>query len=73
MANREDTRWVTQDGADFYIWRDSAMTDLQTVWSYRGRVFDLTDAQGARRACIDQLQLAGYTIEWPNPFGGTGE
>lgn len=65
------TRYVTQDGADFYIWRDEAMTDLQTTWTAPIRVgMDMGRAQEARRLATAQLQLAGYKIEWPNPFGG---
>ena len=71
MAHAKATRYVTQDGADFYIFRDSAMTDLQTTWRapVRVRDFDLAAAEKAREACVNQLKFAGYEIEWPNPFG----
>jgi hypothetical protein len=65
-----NTRYVVQDGADFYIYRDAERTSLQTVWTYKGRVpdFDLPAAERARSACQDQLDLAGYIAIWPNPF-----
>jgi len=66
----KEIRYVTQDGADFYIFRDSAMTQLQTTWRYVDRrVRELRDAELARAACIAQLEFAGYEVRWPNPFG----
>ena len=70
MRENKATRWVTQDGADFYIYRDAAMSSLQTTWRapIRVRDFDMAAATQAREACIAQLRFAGYNIEWPNPF-----
>jgi hypothetical protein len=68
--NMRETRWVLQDGNDFYIYRDAGLTDLQTTWTSKRHIRDLADAQRAREDCIAQLQIAGYDIEWPNPFGG---
>lgn len=67
-SRNKETRYVTQDGADFYIFRDSAMKSLQQTWTYAGRVVDVPSAQTARKACIEQLEFAGYEIQWPNPF-----
>ena len=66
-------RYVTQDGQDFYIFRDAAMTDLQTTWRAHTRVrdFDLAAASKAREECIAQLRFAGYEIQWPNPFASS--
>ena len=68
MAHKE-TRYVMQDGRDFYIYRDSAMTDLQTTWTAPIRVaLDFDKAMKARMMCESQLKFAGYDIVWPNPF-----
>lgn len=66
-----ETRYVMQDGADFWIHRDPAMTDLQTTWraSIRVRDWDLPAAEKAREEVIRQLEFAGYNVEFPDPFG----
>lgn len=70
MADKA-TRYVMQDGRDFYIYRDSAMTDLQTTWTAPVRVgLSFEQAVKARQLCEAQLKFAGYDIEWPNPFAG---
>lgn len=69
MAREKETRYVMQDGRDFYIYRDSAMTDLQQTWTAPIRVgLDFAKAVTARTMCENQLKLAGYDIEWPSPF-----
>ncbi len=64
------TRYVTQDGADFYIFRDSAMKDLQTTWTapIPVRFGDMAAAKAARERCQSQLEFADYRVVWPNPF-----
>lgn len=64
------TIYVAQDGADFYIYRSPDMSKLHDTWHYLGRVrdFDMPEAQKARMAFEAQAKLAGYLVEWPNPF-----
>lgn len=63
-------RYVIQDGANFEIYRDAEMTDLQDYWraNLRVRDYDIAAAQQAREACERQLRFAGYDVVWPNPF-----
>lgn len=68
MARELTTLYCQQDGADFYIYKTRVCDKLHNTWSYRGRVVTLEQAKTARSAFEDQLKIAGYRAEWPNPF-----
>lgn len=62
----QETLYVMQDGADFYIYRSPDCEKLDTTWTYPGRVrdFDMVAATKARAAFEAQLKLANYLWEW---------
>lgn len=70
--DRKDIRYVTQDGADFYIFLDEGLTRLLRTITYPGRVrdWDTEAATQARKWFVTLHEDARYEIEWPNPFGG---
>lgn len=62
----QETLYVMQDGADFYIYRDAECEKLSTTWTYPGRVrdFDMDAAAKARTSFEAQLKIANYLWEW---------
>lgn len=68
---RKDIRYVTQDGADFYLFLDEDMTRLlRTVTApMRVRDWDMASATKAREWFTRLMADAAYEIRWPNPFG----
>ena len=69
---RQDIRYVTQDGGDFYIYLDADLTRLLRVVHAPMRVadMDLPAAQKAREWFVNLVADSGFVTEWPNPFGG---
>ena len=74
MRNRKSERpvlYALQDGADFYYYYDSQLTQRGQTWRapFRVRDFDMPAAIRAREAFVAQCEFAGWRVEFPNPFG----
>lgn len=65
--------YVTQDGADFYVYRDEELTQyvpsLGRTAPFKVLDYDMEAATRARQWFIE-LCSTKQTIHWPNPFGG---
>lgn len=71
MPMRKDIRYVTQDGADFYLFLDEDCERLLRTITYPGQVrdFDMVVATEARKWFVSLMADAYFEVQFPNPFG----